>query len=48
MENNNIQSEPKNNNYSKTIHGVRSWGSNFYWTSIFLVFKQLGEDRIKN
>ena len=23
------------------IHGVRSWWSNIYWTSIFLVFKQL-------
>ena len=37
-----------NKNKAKTIHGVRSWCSNFYWTSICLVFKQLGEERIKN
>ena len=30
-----------------TIHGVRSWFSNFYWTSIFLVLST-GEERIKD
>ena len=27
---------------------MRSWWFNFYWTSIFFVFKQLREERIKN